>query len=137
MCAWVASRSLIPVSAAQSQSNTVKFIIMPSCSKCTELRKSIANTPVVSGAGSYPSTLELGYMVNLEYYININVSCIHEIPENGNAEIKIKEMVDFLDSRKWQLGTRTSYNGKNIVTHLTDVIRGKTAVSQDSSARHS
>jgi len=110
---------------------------MPSCSKCTELRKSITNTPVVSGAGSYPSTLELGYMVNLEYYTDIKHSCIHEIPENENAKIKIKEMVDLLDSRKWELGTRTSYEGKNIVTYLTNVIRDKASVSQDSSRRHS
>jgi len=61
-------------------------------------------------------------MVNLEYYIDIGYSCIHKIPEDEKAKIKIKEMVDFLHSRKWQLGTRTNYNGKNIVIHLINVI---------------
>ncbi len=75
-------------------------------------------------------------MVNLEYYIDIDYSCIHKIPENGKAKIKIEEMVDFLDSRKWELGGRTNYNGKNIVFHLTDVILGKTFISQDSIPHH-
>ena len=110
---------------------------MPPCSKCKELRSSIANTPIIPNTGAYPSTLELAHMVNLEYYTDINYSCIHEIPEDRNAKIKVKEMVDFLHSRKWQLGTKTSYNGKNIVTHSTNVIQRKEFVSQDSNAHHS
>lgn len=85
---------------------------MVACSKCADLSKSIAKTPVIPGPGSYPTTLELAYMVNLEYYADINIKCIHKIKEVDKAIIKIKEMVDFLDSRKWQMGTRTSYNGK-------------------------
>lgn len=50
-------------------------------------------------------------MVNLEYYADIGIDCIHEIKEVDKAEIKIKEMTDFLDSRKWQMGTKTNYNG--------------------------
>lgn len=91
---------------------------MPVCSKCADLRKSIANTPVISGAGSYPTTLELAYMVNLEYYVDISVECIHEIKEVDKADIKIKEMTDFLDCRKWQMGTKTSHNGNNDVKSI-------------------
>lgn len=92
---------------------------MPTCVKCAEFRK--VKTPVVSGAGQYPSILELAYMVNLEYYIDMKYSCIHEIPEEKSAKIQIKEMVDFLEARKWQLGTRTHYLGKN-VTRTSEII---------------
>ena len=86
---------------------------MPACAKCVEIRK--LKTPVVSGAGQYPSILELAYMVNLEYYLDMQYSCIHEIREDNSAKIPIKEMVDFLDARKWQLGTRTQYLGNATV----------------------
>lgn len=82
-----------------------------SCNNCSTLHKLIRNIQGVSGAGVYPSTLELAYMVNLEYYTDITYSCVHKIPEDGKAVIKIKEMVDFLDSKNWQLGIRTNYNG--------------------------
>lgn len=95
---------------------SVTFTIM-SCSKCRELHTSVRNTPVVNGAALNPSPLELAYMINLEYYIDMDHSCIHKILENTKAKVTIKEMADFLDSRKWQLGTRTNYNGKNIITH--------------------
>jgi len=86
---------------------------MPACAKCVEIRK--LKTPIASSAGQYPSVLELAYMVNLEYYlIDMQYFCIHEIPEDKSAKIKIKEMVDFLDAKKWQLGTRTHYLGNTI-----------------------
>jgi hypothetical protein len=86
---------------------------MPACAKCVEIRK--LKTPVVSGAGKYPSILELAYMVNLEYYLEMQYFCSHEIPEDKSAKIPIKEMVDFLDAKKWQLGTRTKYLGNATV----------------------
>lgn len=84
---------------------------MPVCSKCSDLEKSIKQTPVVSGRAQYPSTLELAYMVNLEYYIDISYDCIHKIPESDKATIKIKQMVDFLERKKWKLGIRTNNDG--------------------------
>jgi hypothetical protein len=78
------------------------------CSKCCELRKLISKTPVVSGEASYPSIKELAYMVNLEYYIQMHYRCIHEIPENN----KVKDILKFLDDRKWQMGTRVSNEGE-------------------------
>ena len=84
---------------------------MPSCSKCSKTSELVACTPVISGAGSLPSILELAYMVNLEYYADIKYDCIHEIPENTKAKIKISEMVEFLENRKWELVTRTNHKG--------------------------
>ena len=81
------------------------------CNNCSILHKSIINTPVISGAGTYPSTLHLAYMVNLEYYVKMDYRCIHEIPESENAIIKVKDLVKFLDDNKWQMGTRTSNEG--------------------------
>lgn len=82
------------------------------CSKCCELRKLISKTPVVSGEAGYPSIKELAYMVNLEYYIQMHYRCIHEIPEDAKACIKVKDLLKFLDDRKWQMGTRVSNEGE-------------------------
>ncbi|CAG2164421.1 unnamed protein product [Oppiella nova] len=91
---------------------------MPMCSKCQQIRKSIANSPVVSGGGAYPSTLELAYMVNLEYYIDIKYDCVHEIPEVKGLKIPIIEMVNFIEKKKWEVGTKTSYNGFKCTSFL-------------------
>ena len=78
------------------------------CSKCLELRQSIKKTPLVPGASGYPSIKELASMVYLEYFIQIGFLCIHEIPANE----KVKDLIDYLDKKNWQMGTRTSYEGK-------------------------
>ena len=73
----------------------------------SEIRATPAGAP-----GCYPTTLELAYMVNLEYYVKIgSTNCIHEIPEVGKARIPVSEMVAFLDANKWRIQVKTSYEG--------------------------
>lgn len=68
--------------------------------------------------GSYPSILELAYIVNLEYYMNdMSYMRFTDIQEPSNwfsqAKVPVKEMVEYLQSRKWQIGTRTHLKGNN------------------------
>ena len=86
---------------------------MAPCNKCSKLTSEIRATPVtVEGPGSYPTTLEVAYMVNLEYYVKIgSTHCIHEIPEVKKARIPVSEMVGFLDANKWRMQSITSNEG--------------------------
>jgi hypothetical protein len=85
------------------------------CPKCSAVRNAVKKR-VIPGAGGYPSTKELAYMVDLEYYIQMNYACIHEVPEDEKAQIKVKDLIKFLDDKNWQLGTRTSNEGDNFST---------------------
>jgi hypothetical protein len=87
-------------------------VLKMSCQLCSELHAKVRKAQTVSGSGSHPTTLELAYMVNLEYYVDMLHNCVHKVPESKKAKIKINDMVKFLDERHWQLGTRTNYNGK-------------------------
>jgi hypothetical protein len=83
-----------------------------SCQKCTDFDEKVRKAPTISGSGLHPTTLELAYMVNFEYYVDINYDCVHKIPESKSAKIKISEMIKFLEEKHWELVTRTNYEGK-------------------------
>ncbi|CAJ0925465.1 unnamed protein product, partial [Mesorhabditis belari] len=82
-----------------------------SCQRCKELYARVRRAQTVSDSGSHPSTLELAYMVNLEYSIEMSHDCLHKIPESRKATIKVKDMVEYLDERNWELCTRTKNKG--------------------------
>ena len=85
---------------------------MAPCNKCLKLRSEIRAAPAAEASGSYPTILELAYMVNLEYYVKIgSTDCIHNIPEVKNARIPVSEMVGFLDENKWAIQAKTSHGG--------------------------
>ena len=82
------------------------------CYKCSKLLSEIRAIPATESSGSYPTILELAYMVNLEYYVKIgSTDCIHNIPEVKNARIPVSEMVGFLDENKWAIQAKTSHGG--------------------------
>jgi hypothetical protein len=87
-------------------------VLKMSCQLCSDLHDKVRKERTVSGSGSPPTTLELAYMVNLEYYVDMRHNCVHNIPESKNAKIKINDMVKFLEERHWELCTRTKYSGK-------------------------
>ncbi|CAJ0946708.1 unnamed protein product, partial [Mesorhabditis belari] len=82
-----------------------------SCQRCNELYARVRRAQTVPDSGSHPSTLELAYMVNLEYSIEMSHDCLHKIPESRKATIKVKDMVEYLDERNWELCTRTKNKG--------------------------
>jgi len=81
-----------------------------SCQKCTDFNK-VRKAPTISGPGLHPTTLELAYMVNLEYYVDMRYDCVHKIPESKGAKIKTSEMIEFLEEKHWKLVSRTNYEG--------------------------
>uniref|UniRef100_A0AC35GW03 Fungal lipase-like domain-containing protein n=1 Tax=Panagrolaimus sp. PS1159 TaxID=55785 RepID=A0AC35GW03_9BILA len=89
-----------------------------SCQKCVDLYNRVKKATIASRQSTFPSVLELAYMVNLEYYIDMKYDCIHNIIESKNAKIKISEIIQFLDERHWQLGTRVADKGFKCTSFL-------------------
>lgn len=83
------------------------------CQQCSARDERIRQARQVEFATD-PSILELATMVNLEYYLDMRHSCLHDIPESHGAKITVKDMVRYLDERMWTVVTRTKYEGEHI-----------------------